>query len=207
MASDRKTAAISGDHDYRPWPELRHAAASLRMTAERYEPGSAYTIMAALVMMAFSVEAFIQTLGPEVLKEEWTQEEYPAERWKVTKKLKEVGRRLGVPVDYGTSPWQDIKALFEARDDLAHAKPALREASGRVEISSGGEVAPDAFRPLLNEKYQPFHNLDMLNRLAPVIDNALLSLWVAAGNDERRFTMHGASAYVVTMEESGSINR
>lgn len=207
MTGDKKTAAISGDHDYRPWPELRHAAASLRKIAANYEPGSAYTIMAALVMMAFSVEAFVQTLGPEVLSDEWTQEERPAERWKVTKKLKEIGRKLGVPVDYGESPWQDIKALFEARDDLAHAKPALREASGRVEILPGGGVAPDAFRPLLIERYQPFHNLDVLNRLAQVIDHELLTLWIAAGKDERRFTMHGASAYVVTMEESGSVTR
>ena len=207
MTGHKKTAAISGDHEYRPWPELRHAAASLRKIAAHYEPGSAYTIMAALVMMAFSVEAFVQTLGPEVLSEEWTQEQHPAERWKVTKKLKVIGRRLGVPVDYGKSPWQDIKALLSARDDLAHAKPTLRGASGRVEILPSGEVAPDAFRPLLIEKYQPFHNLDVLNRLAQVIDHALLTLWVAAGKDERRFTMHGASAYVVTVEEPGSVAR
>jgi len=68
MISEKKAAAISGDHDYRPWPELRHAAASLRKIAAEYKPGSAHTTTAALVMMAFSVEAFVQTLGPEVLQ-------------------------------------------------------------------------------------------------------------------------------------------
>ena len=203
MLSEKKTAAIIGDHDYRPWPELRHAAASLRKIAAEYEPGSAHTTTAALVMMAFSVEAFVQTLGPGVLKEEWTQGKRPAERWPVTQKLKEIGRKLSVRVDYGKCPWKDIKDLLEARDDLAHAKPALREASGTIEVLPGGGVAPDAFRPPLIERYEPFHNLDVLNRLARVIDDALLPLWVAAGNDKRTFTMHGASGYVVTIGASG----
>ena len=89
------------------------------------------------------------------------------------------------------------------RDDLAHAKPALRKASGTTEVLPGGAVAPDALRPLIVEKYQPFHDLDVLNRLAQLIDEALLPLWVAAGNDKLTFTMHGASAYVATMERSG----
>jgi len=68
-----------GRAPYASWPAMCHAAASLRNTARDHRVGSNHTISAALVMTAFSVEAFIQTIGPEVLPETWDAGDKPVE--------------------------------------------------------------------------------------------------------------------------------
>lgn len=77
--------------------------------------GSNHTISAALVMTAFSVEAFIQTVGPEVLPDTWIAGDKPVERWRALDKLKAIGKATEIAVDYGSLPWSNIKELFQAR--------------------------------------------------------------------------------------------
>jgi hypothetical protein len=176
---------------------MRHAAASLRKTAREHRVGSNHIISAALVMTAFSVEAFIQTLGPEILPDTWGAGDGPVERCGVLDKLKAIGKATGIAVDFGSSPWSGIKELFQARDRLAHAKPDDREFELVVTITDGADER-DALTPALEEQFQPLHNLDKLDALAQEIDGALLAVWVAAGHDEFSFTWHGTNSWSLT---------
>jgi hypothetical protein len=182
---------------YAPWPVMRHAAASLRKTAREHRVGSNHTISAALVMTAFSVEAFIQTVGPEVLPDTWIAGDKPVERWRVLDKLKAIGKATEIAVDYGSLPWSNIKELFQARDRLAHAKPDDREFELIVSVPDGADER-DVLTAALEEQFQPLHNLDKLDALAQEIDGALLAVWVAAGHDEFSFTWHGMNSWSLT---------
>jgi hypothetical protein len=186
-----------GRAPYAPWPVMRHAAASLRKVAREHQRGSNHTISAALVMTAFSVEAFIQSVGPGVLHDTWTAGDKPVERWRVLDKLKAVGNATGIAVDFGSSPWSGIKDLFQARDRLAHAKPDDREFDFIVTIPDGADEW-DVVNAAVEEQFQPLHNLDKLDALAQEIEGALLGIWVAAGHDEHSFTWHGMNSWSLT---------
>ena len=183
-----------GRAPYAPWPAMRHAAASLRKTAREHRVGSNHTISAALVMTAFSVEAFIQTVGPEVLPNTWDAGNKPVERWGVLDKLKAIGKATGIAVDFGSSPWSGIKELFQARDRLAHAKPDDREFELILTIPDGVDER-DVLTAALEEQFQPLHNLDKLDALAQEIDGVLLTVWVAAGHDEFSFTWNDMNSW------------
>jgi hypothetical protein len=188
---------IQGAFPYLPWPEMRHAAWSLRRVAREHPRGSAHTISAAVVMTAFSVEAFCQTLGPMVLASRWTAEKRPAERWPVLKKLKEIGKAVSVSVDYGKEPWKGISELFDARDRLAHAKLDSGETDRVIDVPNGIDPVDHLYQ-LLDEEFQPLHDLDKLDQLAGQIDDALRPIWVGAGNSEDLFAWKGMRHWNVT---------
>jgi hypothetical protein len=189
---------VSGHFDYRPWPEIRHTAFVLRKLAREYQPGSKHTALAAVVLTAFSVEGFCQTLGPEVLNDIWLQTRKPAEAFGVLTKLKLIGSKCGIPVDYEKSPWLEIKQLFDARDKIAHPKPARLKVQGKV--TAPGDADPrDLFYGVMSAEYEPLHNVEVLDRVAMMIDDALRSIWVAAGKDEAAFLIHGGGFWSATL--------
>ena len=148
-------------------------------------------------MTAFSVEAFIQTIGPEVLPDTWDAGDKPVERRRVLDKLKAIGKATHIAVDFGASPWSGIKELFHARDRLAHPKPDDREFELMLTIPDGADER-EVLAAALEEQFQPLHNLDKLNALAQEIDAALLTMWMAAGHDEFSFTWHGMNSWSLT---------
>lgn len=180
---------IQGEFPYLPWPEIRHAALSLRRVAREQERGSFHTLSAAVVMTAFSVEAFCQTLGPKLLADIWEGDK-PAERWPVLKKLKAIGRATSTVVDYGRPPWNKISELFDARDRLAHAKPESGEVNRIIEVPEGIDPV-DHLYGILEREFQPLHDIDKLDELSRQIDDAFLPIWVAAGNTPGSFVWKG----------------
>jgi hypothetical protein len=187
MEPNLSTFIVEGHFDYRPWPEIRHTALVLRKLARKHRQGSRHT---AVVLTAFSVEGFCQTLGPEVLANIWFRKKKPAEGFGVLTKLKMIGKQCGVHVDYQDFPWIEIKKLFDARDMIAHPKPTRRGVS-RVVIAPVDADPRDLFYGVLNEEYEPTHNVEALDKLAEVVDAALLSIWVGAEKPEAAFLIHG----------------
>jgi len=188
---------VSGHYRYLPWPEMRHAAAALRHVAHTHVEGSAHVITACVVLTAFSVEGFCQTLGPEIFKAEW-EGRGGKERLPVLKKLKAIGHALGVKVIYGEKPWSAIREVMEARDELAHPKPAVRK-TDEVIRTAGNLDTRDQLHVLLNAKYKPLHNLEALANAARNIDEGLLQIWIAFGESEHTFKMPGGSVWSKTL--------
>lgn len=190
-----------GEQHYLPFPHIHHAAASLRRLARTIEVGRYHIESSALVMTAFSVEAFCQTLGPDVLGEAWTtssnSSKRPIERSSVTDKLKAIGRAVGVPVDFGKEPWSKIVTLMAARDELAHAKHL---SSVRTSIDLTLDI-PDTADPYdvlkahLRRKLFPLCDIDTLDTIAGDIDAGLLRLWEAAGKPAHTFDQVGMSSW------------
>jgi hypothetical protein len=192
---------FEGAQHYLPFPHIHHAASTLRRLARSAEVGRYHLESAALVMTAFSVEAFCQTLGPEVLGSVWTAppagSKRPIERWSVTDKLKAIGKAVGVHVELGQDPWSLVVALMRARDELAHAKHI---ASERTSINLTLDV-PDGTDPYdvvaahVRDQMFPLHRIDRLDVLASEIDAGLLRLWEAAGHSAHTFDQSGMTSW------------
>jgi hypothetical protein len=202
---------LKGKSRYLPWPELYHSARSLFAVAREYKPGSAHVATAAVVLSAFAVEGFCQTLGPKVLHETWEATMQPEvgqgneagskkakkfgdERLPVCDKLKKIGKACGVSVDYGVAPWSSVRELFAARDALAHAKPQLRQVSEIISVPADGDPRFH-LHDALRRKHQPLHDVDKLEGAMKAIDSGLREIWKGAGMDPDAMNMLGTSMW------------
>lgn len=188
---------VSGQYEYRPWPELRHAARVLRFIAKDLPEGSTHVLTAAVVLGAFSVEAFIQTMGPKVFGDDWPKYERKA----VMEKLKLVGVKVGVRVDFGKLPWKRIKDLMKARDALAHAKPAVHVANETLILPASADPR-EALHKMLDAKYKPLHNLEELEKIADMIDCAFTEIWQASGEQSYKMNKFGGSVWSMSIDRS-----
>jgi hypothetical protein len=145
--------------------------------------------MGSLLLYAFVVEGFCQAVGPEVLSDIWKRDRKPAERFPVADKLKLLGERAGVTVDFGLEPWKSIKALLQHRDRLAHPKPHMRLTSSVLDKApedvwhEGGKLWNAEWNPLLSD--------DAVNLMAASVDEALTTIWSGLGRDPDTIWLHG----------------
>lgn len=202
---------LKGRSSYLPWPELYHSARSLCAVAREYKPGSAHVATAAVVLSAFAVEGFCQTLGPQVLHASWNPPVQPPadqdgqgasikakkfgdERLPVCDKLKKIGKACGVQVDFGVAPWASVKELFAARDALAHAKPQRYEVSEIISVPKDGDPRFH-LHEALRKKNQPLHDVDKLEEVMKTIDAGLRQIWEGAGMDPNAMNLPGTSTW------------
>jgi len=86
--------------------------------AEVSQEGQLYTVMAALIFCAFTLEAYINHLGA-ARHPDWETRE----RKKPAKdKLKELAKEVGITADFGKSPYSSMRSLFTFRDTIAHGR-------------------------------------------------------------------------------------
>lgn len=192
---------FEGEQRYLPFPHIHHAAESLRRLAHTTEVGRYHLEAAALVMTAFAVEAFCQTLGPEVLGAAWTTppegKKHSIERWPVRDKLKAIGNAVNVPVNFGQRPWSLIEELMAARDELAHAKYLSSDRTTinwTLDIPEGADPY-DVLRGHLRDALFPLHQIDRLDTAAQEIDGGLRRLWEAASHPAHTFDQHGMTSW------------
>ncbi|MGK4923320.1 hypothetical protein ACSLUB_12375 [Bordetella hinzii] len=177
--------------DYQPIADLRHAAHVLIGDAKSHPEGSHYKWMAAVMFLASTVEAFCQTLGPEVL-ENWNSGKSPIERNAGPfKKLELIAGKAGLAPQLAATPWKDIQEIFNARNSFAHPKPATDSSVCVVECRYDelGQRSAEAIRqyrfPLLTEA--------AIDVAASSVDAVLTDIWCALGHDKRKLYAHGAS--------------
>jgi hypothetical protein len=110
----------------RPHNDLRQAAAHHKQRAdERFAAGDlrgiAYDTLAAMVLLAFAVEAQVNFFGHRLIPG-WE------ERAPLDKKMKQVLKQLKIVPDWNKRPYSTIRLLkAELRDVLAHGKPSTKE--------------------------------------------------------------------------------
>ena len=112
---------------------LRHGAESLYSSATEHPDGSGYCRLSAVLFSAFSIEAYLNFIGEELVSNWATTERTMS--WK--DKLKLIGKTVGVKVDFGKPPFDSIRTMFHFRDKLAHG----RTHSGRAKADQ--DLTPD----------------------------------------------------------------
>jgi hypothetical protein len=104
------------------YAELWHGAKILHDKAESDPSGSHYVFMSALVLYAFTIEAYCNAVGPDLFGTAWSDGEDAIERKSPLGKLALISAAVKVPVARGCRPWQTFAMLFRVRNHLAHGK-------------------------------------------------------------------------------------
>lgn len=184
---------VTATREYRPMGLLWHAAGCLRDIAENGTQGSAWAGVGGIVLLAFSVEAFCQQFGPEVFPDTWEGRK-GVERFPVLDKLKAIGRKAGVQVDYGLHPWADIKALIEVRDSLAHPKPTDQSAALKL-VLTAEEEAQLHTRSFIKMPWEIMAEPATAARVAEEVEQALATLLEALGHHRYELELLGTGSY------------
>ena len=103
--------------DVHTYCEMWYASQSLLLDGRSDAEGSYCQFMRSLVFTAFSLEAYLNHIGPRLL------ESWPAmERRSPKNKLTTIAKKLGIEIDFETQPWQIMEGLLGFRNDIAHGK-------------------------------------------------------------------------------------
>ncbi|WP_331708637.1 hypothetical protein [Pandoraea sputorum] len=140
--------------------------------AEENELGSYFKYTGAFLMSAFAIEAYCNYVGPVLMGDEWEGGKQPLERKSATEKLKHIGKKVGVSVNFGRDPWRRIKLLIDARHAIVHAKridvraPEVRLAIKQADLMSQNFGAVDA-------PWEAFCRAEYLTDTMSMIESAL----------------------------------
>jgi hypothetical protein len=133
--TDRIKAVVSRKRDVNMFGELYHGHRLLLGNTNKQRDGHTYEAMSCLIVGAFKFEAFLNDIGTKLLPF-WEQ----IERIPHKNKLALIAEQVGVTVDYSCRPFKTLKHLFEARNQLAHAKPQTLSQESIIESGTREEI-------------------------------------------------------------------
>ena len=111
---------VAKRREVKTYAEMWHTSHCLLEKGTESQKASFHQFMASLVFTAFTMEAYLNHIGPKVFNC-WNDLERLAPR----EKLNVIAERLQVDVSYSRRPWQVMKQLFGFRNDIAHGKSAI----------------------------------------------------------------------------------
>lgn len=147
MKSKRKVV-VSKEREVKTYAEMWHTSHCLLQKGIEDPKGCFHQYMASLVFTAFTLEAYLNHIGPKVF-ECWGDLERLAPR----EKLNKVAEKLQVGIDYGMRPWQVMKHLFGFRNDIAHGKSEIIKTDALVPFHKFSDDHFDKFSRTDWEKY------------------------------------------------------
>lgn len=112
-----KNALYNRKREIRPFAELAHGVDVLIEKTEQEPKGSFYTAMSALLLTAFTFEAYLNHLGWKKI-ETWNKND----RTSVLNKYGKLCEYFQLHPNYASRPYQTLKQLFRYRDTIVHGK-------------------------------------------------------------------------------------
>lgn len=174
-----KDAFFEGSREVRTFVDLNHGTDVLILKTEEDEKGSYYTTMGALLLSAFTFEAYLNHLGNLKLTF-WLE----IESIKVIEKYAVIYKHLGLSPDFSLRPYQTLSSLFKFRNAIAHGKSQiLKEAK---EVSS----QDDPYNHIPKAHWEEYCTLDNAKRAKEDVSAVIMELHVAAGLGDYPF-VHG----------------
>jgi hypothetical protein len=147
MRSKRKVA-VDKEREVKTYAEMWHTSRCLLEKGLEDPKGSFHQFMASLVFTAFTLEAYLNHIGPKVFRC-WED----LERLGPREKLNVIAERFQVDINYGKRPWQVMGQLFGFRNDIAHGKSEVVKISSVVPIHKHSDDRVGDFARTGWEKY------------------------------------------------------
>jgi hypothetical protein len=191
---DKIRATISRSRNVNMFGELSQANWVLLENAMKKLPGYSYELMSCLVFAAFKHEAFINHLGFRVIPD-WSA----IERSSHCAKLEKLSAHLDVTIDKETRPFQTLRDLFAARDEIAHGKPVLLTHENVVETGTREELRRK--KPLT--KWESLCNLEFAKQAYEDTEQIAELLWKAASLDPNELRSRGHAYSISADVENG----
>jgi hypothetical protein len=176
-----KDAIYEGTREVRTFVDLAHGADVLIMKTEQEQKGSYYTTMSALLLTAFTFEAYLNHLGEKTIKF-WEE----IEPIKVMDKYSAHCKNLDLNPDFSKRPYQTLKSLFKFRNSIAHGKSQILQET--KEVSS----QDDHHLHSLKTYWEEYSILENAKRAKEDVEQIIVELHKAAGLGDYPF-IHGAA--------------
>ncbi len=155
--------------------------------------------MASLTFTAFTLEAYLNQIGPKLLAC-WPDLERPLSP---LKKLALLSELVGVKIDYGVvGPHQTIKRLFNFRNDIAHLKPELKPLVKNETLTLTSEALDSRMGDFLEPEWQQYRTEENAIRAREDVEQIIKELHLKANIEEPVFSqgLQLSSAKVVADE-------
>jgi hypothetical protein len=178
-------ATYKGHREIRTYVTLYYAASALTKRAENDVKGRTYTLMGALVLCAFTFEAYLNHLGEGKLHL-WKKTDFI----NVWAKNDMVCKHLKLSPDFSRRPHKSLRKLFKLRDRLAH---------GRSETLTTKKYVGTGYEPpLLSPKaaWEKGVNLEFCKQATGDLCKVLKQMHAAAGLGDYPFS-HGVTSYTI----------
>ena len=174
-----KDAIYEGTREVRTFVDLAHGADVLIKKTEQEPKGSYYTTMSALLLTAFTFEAYLNHLGEKTIKF-WEE----IEPIKVMDKYIVLCKNLNLSPDFAQRPYQTLKTLFKFRNAIAHGKSQILQET--KEVSSRDD--PHGHIPKAH--WEEFSILENAKQAKHDVSQIITELHKAAGLGDYPF-IHG----------------
>jgi hypothetical protein len=184
-------ARVSKKRTVKMYVELWQGSAILLKRAEFDPQGSYWVLMSALLLTAFTFEAYLNHIGPMMFKT-WSA----LESLSPLEKLEVVCEKLGISFPAGERPRQSIVTLFKFRNALAHGK---NETLSTSELREYGDTLDVFLGELPKAKWEKLITWESVKRVRGDVEAAIRKLHTAADNPEGDsvfvpgFTIHSAT--------------
>lgn len=184
--TSRARITISRERTVHTYAELWHGANVLRGKADADPHGSTWVYMAALVMYAFSVEAYCNFAGPHAFDpESWKEHD----RLAPLDKLKLIAIQAGASFDKSRRPISTMRQLFKLRNSLAHGRQVTLQDRRTVHFDpTVSDYLANGYMPAPWEKYcqqsfveQVYKDIDtVLRDIHEKLPDGIIHLFVTA---------------------------
>lgn len=194
MTEERKLYEVHATGEFKPAPQFLHASQCLReMAATEGLQGRLWAGLGSLIVLAFAVEGFCNTYGEQFFGEDWKNHE----REPPIDKLRLIGAKAHVRVDFGRQPWQDVKKLLQLRNELAHPRPAELQRTKRVRLTDEEANAVFGSRIALHE-WEDLAEPPRAEKLEANVRAALERIVIGFGLARWELELMGTGGYTLT---------
>ena len=126
----KKDGVLKSTREVRTFVDLAHGADVLIEKSVETAKGSYYTTMGALLLTAFTFEAYLNHLNKEIFK--FCDE---IEKLNVLPKYSVLCKHFGLTPDFSSRPYQTLILLFRFRNAIAHGKSVIIQETKAVDLS------------------------------------------------------------------------
>lgn len=185
-----KDGIYEGIREVRTFVDLAHGADVLIGKTEHEPKGSYYTTMSALLLTAFTFEAYLNHLGEKTFKF-WEE----IEPIKVIDKYSVLCKNLNLSPDFSKRPYQTLKTLFKFRNAIAHGKSQILQETKEVSLKD------DMHDHTPKAHWEEYSILENAKRAKEDISQIITELHEAAGLGDSPF-IHGVGFGSLSKQKS-----
>jgi len=192
-----KDAIYSGTREVRTFVILNHGVDVLIKKTEEDEKGSNYTAMGALLLTAFTFEAYLNHLGEMRIKL-WKE----TESIRVMAKYNILCKDVDLTPDFTRPPYQTLASLFKFRNAIAHGRSKVLVET--KEVSSKDE----RYKHTPKAHWEEYCTLNNAKRAKKDVTQIIFELHKKAGLGDDPFT-HGLAkgSASIKLPKRGAENR
>lgn len=184
-----EVAAYKAEREVRTYVDLLHGAKVLFSKSEENTEGAFYTTMGALLLSAFTFEAYLNHVGNSVIPF-WAE----IDSIRVMDKFAVLCKQLKINPDKSKRPFQTLIPLFKFRNSIAH---------GRSQILTESKMMPketDIKKEFPQTTWEEFCTLDNSRRAIEDVEEILEQVHAASGLEYHVF-MSGSGVASLTYNE------